>query len=237
MANRFATSKSTERAFVSALRKVARVAGAIVHAQVNGSTLRDEAVMLRLLSAYAQSLTPWAEHISSRMVASVSASNKRAFARQAKQLHSALAASTEMRTAQLLQLRQVELIKSLPIEAGLRAQKLAQEAAIGGKRADEVAAELLRTEDVTKSRAELIARTEVARANAAITQARAELVGATQYIWQTAEDGDVRDSHAAMQGQAFSFNDPPEVDEGGAYNPGEIYNCRCFAEPILPDEN
>jgi len=48
----------------------------------------------------------------------------------------------------------------------------------------------------------------------------------------------VRESHQAMQGTVQEFADPPEVDEFGAYNPGEVPNCRCFSEPIidLPEE-
>jgi SPP1 gp7 family putative phage head morphogenesis protein len=135
----------------------------------------------------------------------------------------------------LIQRRQVELIKSLPIEAGLRAQKLSQEAVMGGKRADEVAAELMKSGEVTESRATLIARTEIAKANAALTQARAGYVGATHYIWRTAEDGDVRESHAVMEGKIFRFDDPPYVEGEGNHGPGEFPNCRCFAEPIIPE--
>jgi len=135
----------------------------------------------------------------------------------------------------LIQRRQVELIKSLPIEAGLRAQKLSQEAVMGGKRADEVAAELARSGEVTEGRATLIARTEIAKANSALTQARAEYVGASHYIWRTAEDGDVRESHAAMNGKIFRFDDPPYVEGEGNHGPGEFPNCRCFAEPIIPE--
>lgn len=107
---------------------------------------------------------------------------------------------------------------------------------MGGKRASEVAAELARTEEVTASRATLIARTEIAKANATLTTARAQFVGATHYIWRTAEDADVRDSHAAMEGKIFRFDDPPYVEGEGNHGPGEIYNCRCYAEPIIPEQ-
>jgi SPP1 gp7 family putative phage head morphogenesis protein len=106
---------------------------------------------------------------------------------------------------------------------------------MGGKRADEVAAELARSGEVTEGRATLIARTEIAKANSALTQARAEYVGASHYIWRTAEDGDVRESHAAMNGKIFRFDDPPYVEGEGNHGPGEFPNCRCFAEPIIPE--
>lgn len=46
----------------------------------------------------------------------------------------------------------------------------------------------------------------------------------THYIWRTRRDGKVRSTHAAREGQVFSWNDPPQ---GG--NPGEDYGCRCTA--------
>lgn len=243
MASQFSHPDGPERAYISALRKVARVVGGIVRSHVVGSTLRDEAQLMRMLTDYSGALGPYAETLSAHMVASVSRANLRAFQSalsqsMAKQIGQGLRSSMEEsvvgRTAKLLQVRQVELIKSLPLEAGLRAQNLAREAVMGGTRASEVAAELANTEAVTEARATLIARTEIAKANAAITQARAELVGADSYIWETAEDGDVRESHAEMQGKPFEFNNPPTLSDGMTGNPGEFPNCRCFAVPVIP---
>lgn len=227
-----------------ALRKVARVVAGIVRSHVVGATLRDEAQMMRMLKEYAESLHPWAVGLSRATVLAIANGNLRAFEAAlsrgvsqqiGQELRGAMSQSVVGRTAALLQERQVALIKSLPIEAGLRAQALAREAVAGGTRATEVAAELARTEEVTEARATLIARTETAKANAAITQARAELVGATQYMWETAEDGDTRPSHRKMQGQVFSFDDPPTLEDGMTGNPGEFPNCRCFAVPMLSE--
>jgi SPP1 gp7 family putative phage head morphogenesis protein len=135
--------------------------------------------------------------------------------------------------ARKLQEDQVTLIKSLPLEAGRRAQKLAQEAATGGRRASEVAEELARSEGVTISRANTIARTEIHKAYATFTQARAEAVGANQYIWRTAGDEIVRDSHAEMEGVVCDFDNPPTLSDGETGNAGEFVNCRCFSEPII----
>ena len=52
------------------------------------------------------------------------------------------------------------------------------------------------------------------------------------YIWRTKDDDKVRSSHAARDGKIFNYNVPPE---GG--NPGEDYNCRCWAEPYHPNKN
>ena len=238
MANKFSASRTVERRFGVELRKVARVIGAMLNAHIDGPTIRDQKKLAEALAAYSDALGPWAERVVGNLLKDVSRSNRKAWesraARIGGQMKNMMSETAIGSVVQLLHRRQVELIKSLPLEAGLRAQKLAQEAAIGGRRADEVAAELMRTEQVTASRATLIARTEIAKANAAITQARAQYVGATHYIWRTAEDGDVRESHAEMNGKVFRFDDPPYVEGEGKHGPGEFPNCRCYAEPIIP---
>lgn len=46
-----------------------------------------------------------------------------------------------------------------------------------------------------------------------------------EYIWHTAGDGKVRESHAERNGQVYSWDTPPD---GG--HPGEAPNCRCTAK-------
>lgn len=239
MASKFIPNRAAERAFETALRRVGRIVAGMIQPHIQGHRLTDEAQMQRLLREYGKALAPWAVVVSDKMIQSVAVTNRRAFESASKKigatLRGSMAASLEGQTARLLQQRQVELITSLPIEAGLRAQRLAQTAQQDGTRAAEVAEALAETEGVTLSRATLIARTEVAKANAALTQARAEAVGATHYVWETAEDGDVRESHAAMQGTVNRFDDPPTLEDGMTGNPGEFPNCRCFAVPVLAE--
>lgn len=52
------------------------------------------------------------------------------------------------------------------------------------------------------------------------------------YIWCTVGDEKVREEHAARNGKIYSFGDPPNGE-----NPGEDYNCRCWAEPVNPHWN
>ena len=80
--------------------------------------------------------------------------------------------------------------------------------------------------NVSESRAELIARDQTMKTNAAISRAGHEDAGYTQYIWSTSMDERVRPEHSALEGQVFSYSDPP--DEG---NPGDPVNCRCVALP------
>lgn len=52
----------------------------------------------------------------------------------------------------------------------------------------------------------------------------------SHYIWHTQEDGKVRSSHAANDGEIFAWENPPATK-----NPGEDYGCRCWAEPYNPE--
>jgi len=235
--NKFSASRAVERRYSLTLRKVARTISAMIGAHIDGPTLHNQAQLQKQLDLYSEAIGPWANRVAAGFIASVNRTNQQAWSARSQAIATRL--KTEMATsrigqvAQQLQSEQVTLIQSIPIEAGIRAQRLAMSAATGGRRADDVAAELLKTEQVTTSRATLIARTEIAKANSAITQARAEFVGATHYIWRTAGDGDVRESHAELDGQVFRYDDPPSVGDEGNHGPGEYPNCRCYSEPII----
>lgn len=193
--------------------------------------------MNEALKKYRDILGPWAELTTSKILGGISRYNLSAWSNASKtigkELKTLRATTTIGSVAQNIQTSQVELIKSIPIEAGIRAQYWAQEASTSGYRASQVAEQIQRTSEVTENRAVLIARTEVAKANAAINQARAQYIGVTQYIWRTAQDGDVRESHAELEGNVFSYDDPPFIEGEGAHGPGEFPNCRCFSEPII----
>jgi SPP1 gp7 family putative phage head morphogenesis protein len=229
--------KATEKEYARALKKIARQAAHIVDIYADGAVISNPAAMMAELIKYANIIEPWANRVGGKMIASTAASVERMIKTQSREISAGLKEYLKTSSGQValaLQREQVMLIKSLPIEAGERAQKLAMDAVVGGRRPAEVAAEIMRTEEVTTSRAMLIARTESAKASAVITQERAKGIGATHYIWRTAQDSDVRESHAEMDGEVCAYDDPPIVD-GEPLNPGEIYNCRCFAEIILPD--
>ena len=49
------------------------------------------------------------------------------------------------------------------------------------------------------------------------------------YIWRTQADRRVRKEHAKLDGRVFSIQSPPHVGR-----PGEDYNCRCYAEHMIP---
>jgi SPP1 gp7 family putative phage head morphogenesis protein len=132
---------------------------------------------------------------------------------------------------------QVDLIQSLPREAAQRVHQLTLAGIEDSTRASEIAKEILRSGEVTASRATLIARTEVARTSTTLTQARAESVGSPGYIWTTSHDGSVRSDHKELDGKFFAWSDPPVADKrsGARAHAGAIYNCRCWCNVVLTD--
>jgi SPP1 gp7 family putative phage head morphogenesis protein len=99
------------------------------------------------------------------------------------------------------------------------------------------------TEKWLRNRATLIARTETARAQSVLVQARSKHIGAELYYWQTAEDWKVRESHARLQKARtpyglgiYKWDEPPLSDPPDYHShPGQIFNCRCVALPIIPE--
>jgi SPP1 gp7 family putative phage head morphogenesis protein len=253
---KFKPSANAERQFYAALRKVALVSGHIIdqgtYGHNNGVGFQLDPDVQKSLEAYAKKLGPWAERQSAKLLDQVQRSNKAAYRAKSKAIGQAIqleAADSHIGIiAAALMEEQVELIKSIPIEAGRRAQKIALEAVLTGTRAapdndtiNELKKQLGLSTEVAVSRAQLIARTETARASAAINQARAMSVGSGQYRWHNSGDGAVRHSHKVykgrpMQGRIFSWDEPPTLSDGMKGHPGTFPNCRCFAEPVFSIE-
>ena len=87
-------------------------------------------------------------------------------------------------------------------------------------------------DDVSASRAELIARDQVLTLNAQITADRQQAAGIEAYVWSTSQDERVRPEHEALEGKTFTWESGGDPEEG---HPGEAVMCRCIAFPILPE--
>jgi SPP1 gp7 family putative phage head morphogenesis protein len=90
--------------------------------------------------------------------------------------------------------------------------------------------------DMTRARSELIARDQVLKLNAGITQDAHRQAGIDEYEWSSSGDQSVRDMHADLDGTVHSWDDPPVTNPQGERNhPGQDYECRCVAIPRLPE--
>lgn len=232
----FKPKTRVERELARQLMKIAERSGGILSQYIrrlpDGSVeITDIAALSAALVRYAKQLEPWAIETATKAIQQISTQNLAAW--KATGVAIGLSDSLVKKAAAALLREQVDLIKSIPTRMAERAQSLALEAQKTGARASVIAAEIENSTKVAQSRAVLIARTEIAKANATLTQARARSVGATHYVWRTAGDNDVRETHAELDGKVFAFDDPPYIDGEGNHHAGEFPNCRCYAEPIL----
>jgi SPP1 gp7 family putative phage head morphogenesis protein len=101
----------------------------------------------------------------------------------------------------------------------------------------EIKKAILKNFDITRGRAELIARDQVGKLNGYLEEYRQKQLGLTRYVWRTSEDSRVRKDHKALDGKVFTWAKPPIVDKrtGRRAHPKRDFQCRCWAEPILED--
>lgn len=126
-------------------------------------------------------------------------------------------------------------IKKFSEEQILDLRDIVTENANTGYRFDFLISKIQNKFDVTKSKAEFIARQETALYTARARQARFEDVDIREYVWRTSGDAEVRPDHKKLNGRTFKYSDPPVVDEasGRRGNPAQDYNCRCVDDPVL----
>ncbi len=119
---------------------------------------------------------------------------------------------------QVLKLRQKV---SQNVQAGFRAQRLVED--------------IQAQKGVSYNKAKFLARQETSLMVSKYRQIRYEDLGIRKYQWSTSHDERVRPAHKALQGKVFRFDQPPVTDlhTMARNNPGEDYNCRCVAIPVL----
>lgn len=235
-------SRKAEKQFSRTLRSLAKRIGTMTREMFDPNDLVGSSNRCRhFLDKYSETIRPWAEATARRMVGDVSRRDEAVWSGLSKEMGRAL--SQEIKSTPIgedIRVRQrevVDLITSLPREAAERIGTLTLEAMTAAKRSSEVTRDIMKTGRVTQSRAELIARTEVARTASLLVQARSEHVGSDGYIWRTSEDSDVRHIHRKLNGKFFRWDAPPVAGENGERaHAGAIYNCRCWPEPVIPDE-
>jgi SPP1 gp7 family putative phage head morphogenesis protein len=128
----------------------------------------------------------------------------------------------------------VALIESIPTDQLREVQQTVNQAIRSGKTTKDTEKAIRQRwgdvlKDKPKNRAELIARDQNGKLFGQLNHLRQTELGVQKYIWRTVRDARVRGSHADKDGKTFSWNKPP-FDTG---HPGEDFQCRCWAEPIL----
>lgn len=126
-------------------------------------------------------------------------------------------------------------IKSLAADQVEVFRGILEEAEREGWRVEKIRKEVQGRFDVSRSKADLLARDQVLKLNANVTQARQTEAGIVEYVWSSSSDERVREMHDELDGTIQRWDDPPVTNEEGDTNhPGGDYQCRCVAIPILP---
>lgn len=115
-----------------------------------------------------------------------------------------------------------------------------------GGRPESIRSLIFERSNVTKSRAEFIARDQTSKLNGSLSRLRAESIGLDLYYWQGADDERERESHRVLNGMLCKYSDSTVYsdDDGktwkkrsaiGGYigNPGDDYQCRCTSIPYV----
>lgn len=136
----------------------------------------------------------------------------------------------------------VSRIKSLAGTELVEITKILEASGAAGLRVEVLEKEIRKRFGVTKSKANLLARDQTLTLNAQIAKTRQQAAGVSEYIWTTSGDERVRGNdpndttdHVALEGTRHRWDTPPDVGDGRRLHPGEDYQCRCTAFPVLPE--
>lgn len=184
----------------------------------------------------------WAERAAEQMIEGITARSWKAYAEHSAAISAGL--RQELRetaigpaVASLRELTVAE-ITSIPQSVAARIMEQVNEAQVSGHgRAESFVGQIMEEGNVAEGRANMLASTMVSTAATTLIRARAEYVGADTYTWRTSKDEDVREDHRILDGKTFRWDDPPVVDQHSGFRsaPGCNANCKCWAQPNLPD--
>lgn len=134
-------------------------------------------------------------------------------------------------------------IKSIPTTELGTLQQTIYDSFVAGKHVTDIESDIMAAYDISAERAKAIARDQISTLNAQITKRQHEDAGVKRYKWSDSGDERVRDCHASLNGQIFSYDEPPEmwymtksrglVRTGRYCSPGEDFCCRCVAIPVF----
>ena len=243
--------KTVEKEYLNTMLKLVKIFKKIANSSGN-----DQKKYIDSMNSFQNSMQ-YEKFINSavkRMVLPLDVGNQRTWREAAKKatkgkfLYRLLMDELKQGTGQIIQKQVMEnvlLIKTLPNDVAQKVVSDISENALKGARAESTE-KIIRdkTDQHARASARLIARTETAKTMSALTKARCEQLGLRWYIWRTALDGTrVRPSHRIMEGVLVNWNNPPAPEElvgeksAGHYHAGNIWNCRCFSEPVLDLED
>lgn len=137
----------------------------------------------------------------------------------------------------------VRLIQSIPDRYLSQVEQIVATNVRSGNRAAVIQRALSAQFGAAQKRAALIARDQTAKINGDLSARRQRAAGFTHFRWVTSRDQRVRNRHDSLANRntkygkgIYRFDSPPLSDSGQPILPGQDYQCRCIAQPVLPSE-
>lgn len=131
-------------------------------------------------------------------------------------------------------------VKNFSEEEIKKLRKAVQQNVFAGNRREQLVQLIKQSYGVTENKATFLARQESHLLLAKYKEARYTESGSTHYKWKCVAGSPlhpVRPSHKALDNLVFRWDDPPittaPTETQRRNNPGEDYNCRCFAIPLF----
>lgn len=240
--------RSIEAQYLAALRKIVRRLTNRVNAlllpalnEFEIDYVKDSPSLLSYFSGLVDDLSlqvgnieGTAERISLAMASSTEAFNRRKFVSSINQAIGVNLADIIKAEGVQLQIEasvaeNVSLIKTIPEKYHARIKLAIRNGINQGDDFFSIRKQIIEVGKSTNKRAKLIARDQVAKLNAAVTETRQQKMGVTHYFWRTSHDERVRKTHKDNANKRFAWNDPPSKTG----HPGHDIQCRCTAEPDL----
>lgn len=116
-------------------------------------------------------------------------------------------------------------------------RKDVQKSTFAGLRYETMIKTIQESYGTSKSKAKFLARQETSLLMTTFKETRYKDAGINEYEWRCVVGSPkhpVRPMHKRLDGKKFTWDNPPIVDESGnRKHPGQDYNCRCTAIPIV----
>lgn len=131
-------------------------------------------------------------------------------------------------------------IKDFSQEEILKLRKGMQKSVFAGNRYESAVKTIQKSYGVTENKAKFLARQETSLLMTKFKETRYTEAGVIEYRWGCvagSKNHPVRPWHKSLEGKIFRWDNPPITTKPGEAvrknNPGQDYNCRCYAKPIV----
>lgn len=232
-------TEQTKREFV----KLARSFGHEPGTAMDADPASQARILASKLTAKFESLfARKAAQLADRMVRASSAASKTTLHLSLKEMSGGLSLKTDLLTGGLKTIltatvaENVSLIKSIPAQYMKDVGGAVFRAIQTGDGLADIVPKLAEVEGVTMRRARNIALDQTRKTYNAINRERMKAVGIKKFEWIHSGGGQhPRELHERMDGEVYSFDDLPIIDEktGERGIPGQAINCKCTMRPVI----